>query len=106
MRSTNILSSEKGRGVSTILGTLIFIGILFTSVIPMMLVMKQADTIYTKKIHELEIKDDEKVREELIVYREAMKSVRTKLAELENYIDRVENWDYSNLEKYKELKAN
>jgi archaellum component FlaF (FlaF/FlaG flagellin family) len=68
MRSTNILPIEKRRGVSTILGTLIFIGILFTSVVPMMLVMKQADTIYTKKIHELETKDDERVREELIVY--------------------------------------
>ncbi len=68
MRFTNILSIKKRRGVSTILGTLIFIGILFTSVVPMMLVMKQADTIYTKKIHELETKDDERVREELLVY--------------------------------------
>ncbi len=68
MRSTHILPIEKRRGVSTILGTLIFIGILFTSVLPMMLVMKQADTIYTKKIHELENKDDERVREDLIVY--------------------------------------
>ncbi len=45
------------------LGTLIFIGILFTSVIPMLLVMKQADTIYTQKIHEMEARDDERDNE-------------------------------------------
>lgn len=68
MRTTNIMPIKERRGVSTIMGTLIFIGILFTSVIPMMLVMKQADTIYTKKIHEIEIRDDERERENLIVY--------------------------------------
>ena len=54
MSITATLPIKKRKGVSTILGTLIFIGILFTSVIPMLLVMKQADTIYTKKIHDLE----------------------------------------------------
>jgi len=34
----------------------------------MMLVMKQADTIYEKKVHERELRDDERAREELIVY--------------------------------------
>ena len=68
MRTSNIMPIKERRGVSTIMGTLIFIGILFTSVIPMMLVMKQADTIYTKKIHEIEIRDDERERENLIVY--------------------------------------
>ena len=68
MRTTNIMPIKERRGVSTIMGTLIFIGILFTSVIPMMLVMKQADTIYTQKIHEIEIRDDERERENLIVY--------------------------------------
>jgi hypothetical protein len=32
------------------MGTLIFIGIMFTSVVPMLLIMKQADTIYEQKI--------------------------------------------------------
>lgn len=68
MRITSITYRKKKRGVSTVLGTLIFIGILFTSVVPMMLVMKQADTIYTKKVHETEIIDDERERENLIVY--------------------------------------
>jgi archaellum component FlaF (FlaF/FlaG flagellin family) len=52
--------SRRRRGVSTILGTIIFIGIMFTSVIPMMLVMKQADTMYTQKVHEMEARDDER----------------------------------------------
>ena len=68
MYTTNIMRIKKKKGVSTILGTLIFIGILFTSVIPMMLVMKQADTIFTKKVHEMEAIDDEKAREKLDVY--------------------------------------
>ena len=68
MYTTNIMRIKKKKGVSTILGTLIFIGILFTSVIPMMLVMKQADTIFTKKVHEMEAIDDEKAREKLTSY--------------------------------------
>jgi len=63
MRITNIMFSKRRRGVSTILGTIIFIGILFTSVIPMMLVMKQADTIYTQRVHEMESRDDERDNE-------------------------------------------
>lgn len=68
MRTINIVSNKGRRGVSTIMGTLIFIGIMFTSIIPMMLVMKQADTIYTKKIQEMEVRDDEKERENIVVY--------------------------------------
>ena len=63
MRITNIMFSKRRRGVSTILGTIMFIGILFTSVIPMMLVMKQADTIYTQRVHEMESRDDERSSE-------------------------------------------
>lgn len=63
MRITNIMSIRRRRGVSTILGTIIFIGILFTTVIPMLLVMKQADTIYTQKVHEMEARDDERDNE-------------------------------------------
>ncbi|UCD44869.1 MAG: hypothetical protein JSV27_12290 [Candidatus Bathyarchaeota archaeon] len=59
---------EKRKGVSTILGTLIFIGIIFTSVVPMLLVMKQADTIYMKKIHDVENMDNDRASEDLIVY--------------------------------------
>lgn len=55
------------RGVSTVLGTLIFMGILFTSVIPMYLFMKQADTIYTQKIDEMKCLDEERAREEIDV---------------------------------------
>lgn len=68
MSITTTSPIKKRKGVSTILGTLIFIGILFTSVVPMLLVMKQADTIYTKKIHDVENMDDARAREDLIVY--------------------------------------
>jgi len=59
---------KERRGVSTIMGTLIFIGILFTSVIPMMLVMKQADTIYEQGKLEIERYDEERDREEIDLY--------------------------------------
>lgn len=59
---------RKGRGVSTVLGTLIFIGILFSAVIPMFLVMKQADTIYTQKVHEMENRDEERASEVVEAY--------------------------------------
>jgi hypothetical protein len=62
------VSDKERRGVSTVIGTIIFIGIMFTSIIPMMLVMKQADTVYTKKIHEFEIRDDEREKETIVVY--------------------------------------
>jgi archaellum component FlaF (FlaF/FlaG flagellin family) len=58
---------RKRKGVSTILGTLIFIGILFTAVIPMYVVMNQADTKYTQKRLERERLDEERAREDLYV---------------------------------------
>lgn len=56
------------RGTSTIMGTLIFIGIIFTAVIPMMLVMRQADTLHEMRKHELDILDQERVMESLCLY--------------------------------------
>ncbi len=58
----------KKRGISTVLGTIIFIGIMFTSVIPMYLVMKQADTLYERKKLELARTDEEGAREFANVY--------------------------------------
>lgn len=59
---------RKRRGVSNIFGTIIFIGIMFTAVVPMFLVMKQADTIYEKKTLELRKLDDERGREDIELY--------------------------------------
>lgn len=56
------------RGTSTILGTLIFVGIIFSAVIPMMLVVKQADTLHEMRKHELGILDQERGDEALYVY--------------------------------------
>ena len=68
MRFTNIMYRKKKKGVSTILGTLIFIGILFTAVVPMALVMKQADTIYEqKKLERLRL-DEDRANEEVDLY--------------------------------------
>lgn len=61
-------SSCRRRGTSTVLGTLIFIGIMFTAVIPMFLVMNQADTIHEIRKHELEIMEEERGSENIFFY--------------------------------------
>jgi len=50
------------------MGTLIFVGIIFTAFIPMLLVMRQADTIYEIRKHELGILDQERMDEEINFY--------------------------------------
>jgi flagellin-like protein len=59
---------DKRKGISSILGTIIFIGIVFSTIVPMNLVMKQADNIYERTIHEVKMADLEKTTEELMVY--------------------------------------
>ncbi len=54
--------------MSSILGTLIFVGILFTAVIPMYLTMNQADIIFEQEKHEIARVDEEKGREEISFY--------------------------------------
>ena len=54
--------------MSSILGTLIFVGILFTAVIPMYLVMNQADIILEQEKHEIACLDEEKEREDVSFY--------------------------------------
>ena len=56
------------RGTSTIYGVMIFVGIMFTAVIPMMLVMRQADTLHEMRKHELECLDQERAMESLCLY--------------------------------------
>ena len=56
------------KGVSTILGTLIFIGILFSAYAPMMLTMRQADSYYEQQKHQVSLLDDERSREDLTFY--------------------------------------
>lgn len=64
------------RGASTILGVLIFIGILFTAVIPLQLVMNQADMFYDRKLKEAEVFDEERVAEDMrvVVYPNSLNS--------------------------------
>jgi len=54
--------------MSTIMGTLIFVGILLTSVVPMYLTMKQADNVYAQNKLEVTRVDDERGREDLWVF--------------------------------------
>ena len=66
MHTKGILYRRKG--VSTVLGTLIFIGILFSAVIPMMLAMKQADIFMEQEKLEIQRADDERSREVIDLY--------------------------------------
>lgn len=68
MRMKPMLFRERRRGAVSILGTIIFIGIMFSAVIPMYLVMKQADTLYESKMLEVKRLDDERDREDIELY--------------------------------------
>ena len=50
--------SRKRKAVSTILGVLIFIGVVFSAIVPMQLTMKQADMIQIRYLKEREDLDD------------------------------------------------
>ncbi len=64
----SITGTSCRKGTSTILGTLIFVGIIFTAFIPMMLVMRQADTLYDLRKHELGILDYDRGSEDIYIY--------------------------------------
>jgi archaellum component FlaF (FlaF/FlaG flagellin family) len=53
--------------MTTIIGTLLFIGILFTSLIPLQMSMLQTDAFETLLIQEIEIKENEKTQESLSI---------------------------------------
>lgn len=61
-------SSSRRRGISSILGTIIFVGIMFTAVIPMFLVMNQADTLHEMRKFEVGRLDEERVSEDVYFY--------------------------------------
>ena len=65
MYTKDILSHKKG--IATILGTLIFVGIVFSAYIPMVLMMKQADIIYEQEIYKTKLRDNLAQDEELII---------------------------------------
>jgi len=68
MHTTNILYRRSRKGTSTVLGTLIFVGIMFTAVIPMLLVMNQANTLHEMRKVEVGRLDEEKDSEEINFY--------------------------------------
>ncbi len=63
---TTGLSSR--RGMASILGTIIFVSIIFSAFIPMLLFMRQADVLHETRKHELGIRDEEKVSENIFFY--------------------------------------
>ena len=68
MHTKHTMCRRKKRGMSSILGTLIFVGILFTAVIPMFLVMNEADIILEQEKREIASFDEEKAREDMSFY--------------------------------------
>lgn len=56
------------RGVSSILGTLVFIGILFSAVMPMFVTMRQADIYYEQEKMRAQRMDEERNLEDVEVY--------------------------------------
>lgn len=56
------------RGMASTLGTIIFVSIIFSAFIPMLLVMKQADILHETRKHEIGIRDEERVSENIIFY--------------------------------------
>ncbi len=58
-------SSCRRRGISTIFGVIIFVGIMFTAVIPMFLVMKQADILHEIRKVEVGRLDEEHALENI-----------------------------------------
>ena len=64
---TTHTSSNKRKGMASILGTIIFIGIMFSAIIPMALMIKQADLLYTQELHNVDTLDTEKAEEVIVV---------------------------------------
>ena len=70
MHTTGMFYRKGGRGTSTILGTMIFVGIMFTAVIPMLLVMNQANTLYEMRKVEVGRLDEEHAMESVFFHLE------------------------------------
>ncbi|MFC1802519.1 hypothetical protein ACFL0D_00970 [Thermoproteota archaeon] len=65
---TCITRSTKKKGISTILGMIMFVAVITSAYVPMLLNMRQADTLYDQKLHEWETFDDEKDRETVMKF--------------------------------------
>ncbi|MBN2334423.1 hypothetical protein JXL21_02610 [Candidatus Bathyarchaeota archaeon] len=59
---------KKRAGVSTILGVLMLIGILFSSILPLQIVMRDADSMKDRAKHEVQKLDQERTAESLSIY--------------------------------------
>lgn len=65
MYITRTLPSKKRSAITTTLGTLIFISIMFTALIPLQLSMLQTDIVETQICQDIKLNDNEKELETL-----------------------------------------
>ena len=79
-----IIGTSCRRGTSTILGTIIFVGIIFSAFIPMMIVINQADTLHEIRKHELGILDQDRGDEALYVYVQTVVDPRKLIIKVQN----------------------
>ena len=68
---------SRRKGISSILGVLIFVGILFSAVMPMFLIMRQSDVYYEQAKLDVNRLDEEKLLEDLEVYVSPVDNVYT-----------------------------
>jgi len=61
-------SSRANSGIATVLGMLIFIGVLFTCVIPLFLYVNQVNSFYNQRVVEMSQFDQDRETENLLVY--------------------------------------
>jgi hypothetical protein len=61
-------TSRPGRGLSTVLGTLLLVGILFTCIIPVFLYVNEVNNYYDRTVVDMKIADEERGMENLEVY--------------------------------------
>lgn len=59
---------RKKRGISTVLGILLMVGVLFTSIIPIFMYVNEVNNYYDRTVVNMKISDDERSREDLTVY--------------------------------------
>lgn len=80
----SIIGISNRKGTASILGTLIFVSIIFTSYIPMMLVMKQADILYDTRKQDLQVLDEERGEEALFVYVQTLDNPPSIIVKVQN----------------------
>jgi hypothetical protein len=75
--------NNKRKAISTVLGLILFVSVLTSAVVPMFMTMNQADTLYDQTLQEWETLDEEKIRENEVVFYAYPSSVGANELEIE-----------------------